>query len=601
MKKLNLFILVTLFALPLVHAELHTTLLAAQEVNGTLIGSTADAYLEIQDGKGRVFLETFPLTKVDTQISTRFAKEISCNYFDIDCSDADFIYTIRSDAVIIGGPSAGAAIAALTTAGLLGLELDEDVAVTGTINSGGLIGPVGGIKAKIDAAAGAGLNKVLIPLGTRMYNESENIEQSNGDTTNSDNNDNSTIQKTQNGEIDLIEYGKEKGVEVIEVASLGQVLEEFTGKQLVESNQTFVIHPEYTKIMKRVSELLCTRAKEITTELNEFRINQSDKDDIINKTNRASQAAQEQSYYAAASYCFGLNVQLRTLLYEKQELKSTEIDVKTAVLQSSINKLRKKAEDHKLTSIADLQTQSIVLDRVEEAQRHLDDLKENRNNNGNNYSKEESQSRLALAEERLYSAQAWSEFFTMGGSEVELNKENIRNSCIKKIQEAKERQQYVELFLGNVNQISENIDRANDQYRQEKYAQCLITASEAKSSANAILSTIGVEEDQLQRVIDTKMSAIQSLIARTVKKDAFPILGFSYYEYSKSLGQYDKQSALLYSEYALELSNLDIYFSESGTQRIKPSEFPEWIIFTIGLVIGVLWTSIFFVVLRKKK
>src|SRR3989344_361763 len=601
MKKLNLFILVTLFALPLVHAELHTTLLAAQEVNGTLIGSTADAYLEIQDGKGRVFLETFPLTKVDTQISTRFAKEISCNYFDIDCSDADFIYTIRSDAVIIGGPSAGAAIAALTTAGLLGLALDADAAVTGTINSGGLIGPVGGIKAKIDAAAGAGLNKVLIPLGTRMYNESENIEQSNGDTTNNDNNDNSTIQKTQNGEIDLIEYGKEKGVEVIEVASLGQVLEEFTGKQLVESNQTFVIHPEYTKIMKRVSELLCTRAKEITTELNEFRINQSDKDDIINKTNRASQAAQEQSYYAAASYCFGLNVQLRTLLYEKQELKSTEIDVKTAVLQSSINKLRKKAEDHKLTSIADLQTQSIVLDRVEEAQRHLDDLKENRNNNGNNYSKEESQSRLALAEERLYSAQAWSEFFTMGGSEVELNKENIRNSCIKKIQEAKERQQYVELFLGNVNQISENIDRANDQYRQEKYAQCLITASEAKSSANAILSTIGVEEDQLQRVIDTKMSAIQSLIARTVKKDAYPILGFSYYEYSKSLGQYDKQSALLYSEYALELSNLDIYFSESGTQRIKPSEFPEWIIFTIGLVIGVLWTSIFFVVLRKKK
>src|SRR3989338_9929009 len=195
MKKIIIFLLF-LTLIPIAYAEpLHTTLLAAQELNGTLVGSTADAFLEIQDGRGRVFLETFPLTKVDTQISTRFAKEISCNYFDIDCSDADFIYTIRSDAVIIGGPSAGAAIAALTTAGLLGLELDEDVAVTGTINSGGLIGPVGGIKAKIDAAAGAGLNKVLIPLGTRMYNESENIEQSNGDTTNSDNNDNSTIQK----------------------------------------------------------------------------------------------------------------------------------------------------------------------------------------------------------------------------------------------------------------------------------------------------------------------------------------------------------------------------------------------------------------------
>ena len=56
----------------------HLTLLAVQETpNGTYVGSTADLYLELRDGTGRVFLDTSPLTKVDTQISTRYAKEYS--------------------------------------------------------------------------------------------------------------------------------------------------------------------------------------------------------------------------------------------------------------------------------------------------------------------------------------------------------------------------------------------------------------------------------------------------------------------------------------------------------------------------------------------
>src|SRR3989344_3725653 len=123
--KLIIIIFMVLFAslAPSVLAQtqepLHMTLLAVREDGENFIGSTADLYLEIQEGKERVFLDTYPLTKIDTQISTRFAQEIACNYFDINCNNKDFIYTIRADSSIIGGPSAGASIAALTTAGLL--------------------------------------------------------------------------------------------------------------------------------------------------------------------------------------------------------------------------------------------------------------------------------------------------------------------------------------------------------------------------------------------------------------------------------------------------------------------------------------------------
>ena len=96
----------------------HLKLLAVQETGNGHQGSDADIYLEIKEGSGRVFLDTFPVTRMDTQISTRFAKEIACKHFSLNCNEYDFIYTIESKSNIIGGPSAGAAIAALTEPGL---------------------------------------------------------------------------------------------------------------------------------------------------------------------------------------------------------------------------------------------------------------------------------------------------------------------------------------------------------------------------------------------------------------------------------------------------------------------------------------------------
>src|SRR3989339_1643051 len=115
---------VLIVLLPAVNAkEGHMKLLAVTETDNGYKGGIADLYLEIKPGSGRVFLETFPLTKIDTQISTRFAKEIACDFADIDCSRYDFFYTITADSSIIGGPSAGAAISALTFSLIKGVKL----------------------------------------------------------------------------------------------------------------------------------------------------------------------------------------------------------------------------------------------------------------------------------------------------------------------------------------------------------------------------------------------------------------------------------------------------------------------------------------------
>ena len=141
MKKRFLFIVILILLLPQGLAKSgHMKLLAVSNLGTDSRGSVADLFLEVDEGQGRVFIESFPLSKLDTQISTRFAKEVACSFIEKDCSNYDFFYTIRANSAIIGGPSAGAAIAVLTISVLEDLALDESMTITGTINSGGIIG-----------------------------------------------------------------------------------------------------------------------------------------------------------------------------------------------------------------------------------------------------------------------------------------------------------------------------------------------------------------------------------------------------------------------------------------------------------------------------
>ena len=92
MKDIIIFSLILLIVLSAASAKEYTLpLLAVKDTETGFKGSTATLKLEIKEGSGRVFLDTFPLTKLDTQMSTRFAKEIACGYIDDNCNNYDFI------------------------------------------------------------------------------------------------------------------------------------------------------------------------------------------------------------------------------------------------------------------------------------------------------------------------------------------------------------------------------------------------------------------------------------------------------------------------------------------------------------------------------
>ncbi|MBS3139538.1 hypothetical protein J4479_00900 [Candidatus Woesearchaeota archaeon] len=538
----------------------HLKLLAVQEAGDHLKGSGAELFLELNEGSGRVFLETFPLTKIDTQISTRFAKDIACKHFKLNCDKYDYIFTIKADSNIIGGPSAGAAIAALTTIATLDLDYDEKIAITGTINSGGIIGPVGGVKEKVEAAQESGLKTVLIAKNNGYRGENQT---------------------------DVIDYARENlSLEVTEVNDLDEVILHLTGVDLNHKEFTVIEDPNYTKIMGNLQNALCQRAEEIEAEILEkgFFLDREIQRDIRMRKGRADNATLTKDYYSAASFCFGLNIQLKTKLLEMQNATKGRITREFTHLERRAKAVEETLDQEKIETITDLQTLMVVKERLNDVNQQIEESRIN------SHKLSELYSLLSYAEERLFSAVSWMEFFKMEGKKFVMNAELLRESCMQKISESEERNQYASLFAPQ-HDVSDKINGAKKALEEDGFALCLIIASQAKAQSNAVLSSMGLREEIIDDFIESKRTVTERIIAENTAEGMFPILGYSYYQYANSLQDHEKISALLYLEYALEMSEISIYFPEEKTflenAQLSLSINEKWLYLVLGFAAGV--------------
>ncbi len=509
----------------------HTTLLATSEPLQE--GVTADLYLETKPGTGRIFIESTPLTKIDTQISTHFAKELACEYTGKDCSRLDFFYTIKAKAAIIGGPSAGAAMAALTVGVLEGTELNQSIAITGTINSGNIIGHVGGIPEKIEAAHDSGIQKVLIPKG-EVIGSSGNIS------------------------INAIDYGKSLGVDVAEVFSLDEVMKEFTGENFNTNQREIDVNPEYGRVMGELASSLCNRTSEFEKKPANDKKDATVAEQARNLSRQGFEEKELQNPYAAASFCFGANVRYKYLELLSENITSEEIISIGEGVKSQTDEFENGLKS--AATVSDAQILAIILDRTAEARQRVN-ISIAALNAGN---PEEGIFELAFAIERLKSAEAWSAF-TGVMHEAGISDEMIKNACTEKLAEAQERVEYSSILIKSSSDgAAALLDEAQRLFDEGKYVQCLHKATLSKSEADALLGVLGMRDEDILPIVERKINAAKNTIARQSEKGIFPIVGYSYYEYSNSLKNTDKYSALLFSEYALEFSNLDIYFRQAN-------------------------------------
>lgn len=122
--------------------------------------------VEVVPGEGRVLTNINQLLFwVDTQHSIQTAESVARNFTNADLSKVDLIYTIETNASLIEGPSAGAALTIATIAAIENKTVNPHIAITGTIRPDGTIGPVGGILEKAKASKESGATLFLVPKG----------------------------------------------------------------------------------------------------------------------------------------------------------------------------------------------------------------------------------------------------------------------------------------------------------------------------------------------------------------------------------------------------------------------------------------------------
>ncbi|MET1160116.1 MAG: S16 family serine protease [Thermoprotei archaeon] len=213
-------------------------------------------------GSGRVFFSALPFTELDTQAAARTAAWVAASIAGIEFYKYDYFVVVESKSPIIGGPSAGA----LMTIGFLSLFLNttinESVTMTGMINPDGTIGPVGGLKEKLEAAAENGYRTFLIPLGQRIYRYPVVVEERYFFVV---------IRRVEYRTVDLVELGRELGVSVIEVSNVVEAFKYFTNKTIQAIGVEEAINWEFqTKTIKPLVDELFSNTTDLLAETREL-------------------------------------------------------------------------------------------------------------------------------------------------------------------------------------------------------------------------------------------------------------------------------------------------------------------------------------------
>lgn len=512
-------------------------LLTVGEVNNQSVGGLATLRLEIRPGSGRVFIDSFPLTQLDTQISTRFGKQVACNFLQADCNSYDFFYTIRATTALVGGPSAGAATSVLTVAVLENIRLNPGVIMTGTINSGGIIGPVSGIEEKATAARNARYEAVLVPRWAMFEENQTNIS----------------------------------GINVVPVSTLSEALFYFTNKDCSLPERDIVVPEQYTKIMGQISGDLCNRQFDMFEEP----INQT-KTQLEN----AQKAMERGDFYSAASFCFGANVQARMLLFENltQQEKETiydELVLDVTNFSNYINQIP-------LKTLSDLEASVIVKERILEAVTLLQE--------------ENAKENLAYIKERIFSAKAWSLFFDYESYEVELDQNFLNAACNSKMAEVEERINYFQFIAGTPGNYFDELDETRGIARSGDYAFCLFRATRIKADINSVLLSAMVRPETIEAVATEKVALARNQLANS---NHFSILGYSYYDYAATLLSDNPRLSIVFSEYASEFTNLDMYFPSDQRRNVFSFTIDPY--FKLGFFLGSLigLSALFVVILVK--
>ncbi len=534
-------IILLLLLMNAAYASCSTILVGVRESDNNYEGVLANLTVEVRNGTGNVWVDTMPLTRIETQVSARLAKEVSCDLLGMNCSNLDFYYLLRSDYPLVGGPSAGATMTACTMAALLDVPLKKGIAVTGTINPDGSIGPVSSIDAK--ARALKGYDYFLVPQDTTV---------------------NASVSR----------------LKIIKVNDIREVFKRLTGYDISPVNSSInVTSTDYERVMKIMDESLLSTARSS--------LNGSAALDLLNRS---------QSLYASGDYYSSASYAVRSLIYsyyESVKIYNNSAEMVANLINnisSNITSFKDSLQDIKINHIYDMESFAITMDRVREAQ----DLVRQAIN-ATNSSLDNALFLASFAKVRLMTAKEWStllDYFN-DTKTMKLDIEKIRPLVLDRMEGARNSIAYAEtlvspLYLSNAVKHLNNAARA---FNDGEYVFSLFESLKARAEANLIMELNGFKN--LSSRVSFKKELAERAISNSMGRGYLPLLSLSFLEYSRAF-ENDTYQQLLFLAYAREFSSLGYSLNDYLCYK-KPNRVPLYhvedntiINYTLILILGFL-------------
>lgn len=181
-------------------------------------GALLNISVEIRPGKGRVLVQTTPLMGIIFQDAANTAVFVAESKTGRQLTSSDIIFSITAEEEIPGvdGPSAGALMTLLTISAIENSTLDDSITLTGTIDTEGNIGEIGGVLEKAEAAEAGGKTLFLIPRENSRLVTYKLVEKNYGGFT---------IVERESEIVDAEEYIEENvGIDIEYVDNINDVL-----------------------------------------------------------------------------------------------------------------------------------------------------------------------------------------------------------------------------------------------------------------------------------------------------------------------------------------------------------------------------------------
>ncbi len=571
---LVLFIL-SILVVPSYANEVSLYVPAVRETDYGYQGVLGTLNVKAEPGNGRVYVDTLPLTEIDTQSSARLAKEVLEDVLNVNMEKYDLFFVIRSDSPIVGGPSAGGAMTAAAIASFLNLSVDNSVVMTGTINPDGSIGPIGGVFEKAQAVARNNGTVFLVPEGQSIIRTQETKQLGSTGIV--------SIVSTP-VTIDLREYAMEKwSLKVLEISDIREAVKYMTGYEIEDPGKGVLKENPYLElIMREMAEekldLVGKKledAKESLTQASlsyEYTIQlQKIVDDQSKRLSEARELFSSGKYYSSSSKLFivAINLEYVENVIKFIESKSSKNYAESLIISSAdyvkLVEQRVNQSMNKIDNITDIEIISASQERMLEAESHVNDAWQSFYRS----SYLDAIYYASYAKERANTADTWLSLTDkFSGSRLDFSFDKLKGLAERRIEDATSSIIYASTIGIDLANEDAMLEDAKESYQNGAYSTAIFNAIMARAGANLKMEIRG-QNDLSNRVARYENNALLA-IQKSEQTGAFPVLAISYLEYGKSFADSDHATALRYMKYAKEFADAskDIYkIIEGRTQE----------------------------------